>query len=355
MNRIGIVGAGAWGTALALTAYRAGRQVMLWVHNPNTAALLVTHHESPYLPGIRVPLENGTLYLTTDPAVITATCDAIFLAVPAQYLRAVCTKFAPYWRAGTPAIICAKGIERDTNALMHEIIGETLPTATVAVLSGPSFAAEVARGLPTALTLACQDRGLGLTLLKTLGTQALRLYLSQDILGAEIGGTVKNVLAIGCGIVKGRSLGDNARAALITRGLAEIVRLAIAVGAQAETLMGLSGLGDLILTANSTQSRNFAFGVALGQGHNFSQLLASRCSVTEGVYSAAGVVARAEALSVEMPVCQAVRSILDQGEPIDEVIHSLLTRPFRTETSVMDCEQGIVRNMCYCWHRAVQG
>ncbi len=334
MNRIGVVGAGAWGTALALTACRTGLQVVLWVHNPTTAALLVAHHESPYLPGVLLPLDHGTLHLTTDPTAVTGTCDAILLAVPAQYLRAVSTQFAPHWRSGIPAIICAKGIERHTNALMHEILGETLPTAKIAVLSGPSFAAEVARGLPTALTLACQDTGLGQVLLMTLGTPALRLYLSNDIRGAEIGGAVKNVLAIGCGIVEGRSLGNNARAALTTRGLAEIVRLAVAAGAQAETLMGLSGLGDLVLTANSVQSRNFSFGVALGQGGSLTQLLARSLSVTEGVYSAAAVVARAEALAVEMPVCQAVCSVLDQGEPIDGVIHNLLTRPFRTESGL---------------------
>ncbi|VBB69543.1 Glycerol-3-phosphate dehydrogenase [NAD(P)+] [invertebrate metagenome] len=334
MNQIGVVGAGAWGTALALTTYRAGKHVMLWVHSPTTEAMLVANHESPYLPGVRLPLDKRTLYPTTDPAAVARTCDAILLAVPAQYLRAVCTQFAPHWRSGIPVIICAKGIERYTNALMHEIIGETLPAATIAVLSGPSFAAEVARGLPTALTLACQDLGLGRALIRTLGTSALRLYLSHDVLGAEIGGAVKNVLAIGCGIVEGRALGENARAALTTRGLAEIVRLAVAVGAQAETLMGLSGLGDLILTANSIQSRNFSLGVALGQGASLTEILVSRRSVTEGVYSAAAVVERAKILAVEMPICWAVRSVLNQDEPIDRVIHSLLTRPFRTENGL---------------------
>jgi len=335
MNRVGIVGAGAWGTALALLLCRAGRPVVLWAHGAATAAALRAKGESPYLPGVRLPLTDtgsGTgLSVTTDPEKVAQTCGAVLLVVPAQHLRAVVGGFAPFWRAGVPAVICAKGIESHTNALMHEVVGDILPTAKVAVLSGPSFAAEIAAGLPAALTLACAETGLGQGLVKMLGTATFRLYLSDDVPGAEIGGAVKNVLAIGCGIVAGRALGDNARAALMTRGLAEIIRLAVAVGARAETVMGLCGLGDLILTAGSLHSRNFSLGVALGQGKSLAGVLANRHSVAEGVYSAAAVVGRARALAVEMPLCQAVHDILNHGAPIDDVIRGLLTRPFRTE------------------------
>ncbi len=331
MKRIGIIGIGAWGVALALAIHRAGWPVMLWAHGTATAATLAATGMSPHLPNVPLPLHPGTLDLTTDPAVMTEACNAILLATPAQCLRAVCTRFAPYWRPSTPAVICAKGIECHTNALMHEIVNEILPTAVVAVLSGPSFAIEVACGLPTALTLACPDASIGQRLVWALGTPMFRLYLSDDVLGAEIGGAVKNVLAIGCGIITGRALGDNARAALITRGLAEIVRLATAAGGRAETLMGLCGLGDLILTASSLQSRNFSLGMALGQGATLDEVLTSRRSVAEGVQSASAVVGRARLLSVEMPICAAVDDILHQGAPIDTVIRTLLTRPFRTE------------------------
>ncbi|KAF0114963.1 MAG: glycerol-3-phosphate dehydrogenase (NAD(P)+) [Rhodospirillaceae bacterium] len=331
MNRVGIVGAGAWGTALAMILHRAGRPVVLWAHGAATAAALRATGESPYLPGVRLPRTDAALCVTTDPGDIAQTCDVILLVAPAQHLRAVAGGFAPFWRAGVPAVICAKGLESHTNALMHEVVGAVLPTANVAVLSGPSFAAEIAEGLPAALTLACADPGLGQRLVRTLGTATFRLYLSDDVPGAEIGGAVKNVLAIGCGIVAGRALGDNARAALITRGLAEIIRLAVAVGARAETVMGLCGLGDLILTASSLHSRNFSLGVALGQGKSLADILANRHSVAEGVHSAAAVVGRARALSVEMPLCQAVHAILNRGAPIDDVICGLLTRPFRTE------------------------
>lgn len=331
MSQIGIVGAGAWGTALALSISRAGRSVMLWVHNPITAATVLEKRESPYLPGFQLPLESGMLHITTDPNVVISQCTAILLAIPAQHLRAVCNCFLPYWQPALPAVICAKGIEHTTNALMHEVVNETLPTAVIAVLSGPGFANEVARGLPTALTLACVDPELGKRLVSMLATPTIRPYISDDILGTEIGGAVKNVLAIGCGIVRGRSLGDSACAALITRGLAEIVRLATASGARAETLMGLCGLGDLILTANSMQSRNFSLGLAIGQGSSLSEAMVHRRSVTEGVYSATAVLGRARALAIEMPICEAINDILHNGAPVDEVIRYLLNRPFKTE------------------------
>jgi glycerol-3-phosphate dehydrogenase (NAD(P)+) len=239
---------------------------------------------------------------------------------------------APDLPPGVPVVICAKGIEEGSGALMSEVVAATLPEAPQAVLSGPTFAAEVARGLPTAVTLATPDEALGRRLIAALGTRSFRPYLSDDLLGAEIGGAVKNVLAIACGIVMGRRLGDNARAALITRGLAELVRLALARGGRAETLMGLCGLGDLTLTCSSLQSRNHSLGVALGEGRPLAEIVAGRRSIAEGVASAAATAALARRLGVDMPIVAAVDAILHHGAAIDAVIEGLLARPFKTET-----------------------
>lgn len=328
MRKIGIIGAGAWGTALAVTCRRAGREVVLWAHEPEVArAVAETRENSRYLPGLTLP--EG-IVATTDLAA-AADAEAVLLVTPAQVLRPVCGRLAPLWRAGTPALICAKGIEENSFALMSEAAAEALPGQPLAVLSGPTFAAEVARGLPTAVTLACADAELGGRLVAAIGTQAFRPYLSDDVVGAQIGGAVKNVLAIGCGIVEGRGYGDNARAALITRGLAEIARLAVARGARAETLTGLSGLGDLILTAASQQSRNYSLGCELGRGEALADILGRRASVAEGVYTARSVVGLAARLGVEMPICEAVDAILHHGAAVDETVAGLLARPFRSE------------------------
>ncbi len=329
MQSIGIIGAGAWGTALAATARRAGRDVVLWAHEPEVARAIATHGENRlYLPGARLP--DGVA--ATADLGRAAAAEALLLVVPSQFLRGVCRQLAAVTGAATPLVICAKGVEVDTLALMSEVAAEELPGRPLAVLSGPTFAAEVVRGLPTAVTLACADAGLGERLVRAVGTPSFRPYLSDDVVGAEIGGAVKNVLAIACGIVEGRGLGDNARAALITRGLAEIVRLARAKGGRAETLMGLSGLGDLILTANSRQSRNFSLGVALGEGRGLAEVLGERRAVTEGVATAAAVVALAARLGVEMPISAAVDAILHHGRPLQEAIEGLLHRPFKSET-----------------------
>ncbi|MDA8231819.1 MAG: NAD(P)-dependent glycerol-3-phosphate dehydrogenase [Magnetospirillum sp.] len=328
MNRIGIVGAGAWGTALAVTARRAGRDVVLWAHEPDVAGAITAMRENAaYLPGVRL---DCCVRATIDVSQ-AAEADAVLLVTPAQHLRAVCRQLAPSWRPGTPAVICAKGIEVATGALMAEVVAEELPGAVLAVLSGPTFAIEVANGLPTAVTLACADADIGRALVDAIGTTTFRPYLSDDLIGAQVGGAVKNVLAIGCGIVEGRRLGDNARAALITRGLAELMRFAAAKGGKAETLMGLSGLGDLILTASSAQSRNYSLGFALGEGRTLAEVLGSRKSVTEGVWTAGIVVRAAERMGIEMPICAAVDSVIDQGASIDDAIQALLSRPFRTE------------------------
>ncbi|CAA7616123.1 Glycerol-3-phosphate dehydrogenase (NAD(P)+) [Candidatus Terasakiella magnetica] len=328
MQSIGVVGAGAWGTALALTARRAGRDVVLWARESQVvAAINSAHLNAEYLPGITL---DSAIIATTDHARVAAA-DAVLLVAPAQHLRATCRALAPHWRAGVPAVICAKGIELSTCALMQDAVAAELPRAPIAVLSGPTFAIEVARGLPTAITLACADDVLGRKLVAALGTSSFRPYLSDDLAGSQMGGAVKNVLAIACGIVEGRGLGDNARAALITRGLAELVRLAVAKGGRPETLMGLSGLGDLILTASSVQSRNYSLGFALGEGRALADILAERHSVTEGVYTAGAVVDMAGRIGVEMPICAAVDAVINRGTGVDEAIQGLLSRPFRAE------------------------
>lgn len=328
MDSIGIVGAGAWGTALAATARRAGRRVILWAREPGLAeAINATRRNTPYLPD--VALDEG-IRATADLSELAGS-DAVLLVTPAQHLGATCRALAPHWRPGVPAVICAKGIEQGSGRMMTEVAADALPTAPLAVLSGPTFAIEVARGLPTAVTLACADAALGQALVEALGTATFRPYLADDLIGAEIGGAVKNVLAIACGIVEGRGLGDNARAALITRGLAELVRLAVAKGGRPETLTGLSGLGDLILTASSTQSRNYSLGFALGEGRALADILAGRRAVTEGVWSAGAVVAMAGGLGVDMPISAAVDAIINRGAGLDDVIRGLLSRPFRTE------------------------
>ncbi|WP_207455411.1 NAD(P)H-dependent glycerol-3-phosphate dehydrogenase [Azospirillum sp. SYSU D00513] len=328
-QRIGVVGGGAWGTALALAALRAGRETTLWAREPAVVeAIRGTRENRDYLPGVTLP---EALRATGDLAE-AADCDALLLVTPAQHLRFACGNLAPYLPPETPVVICAKGIELDTHALMSEAAASALPSGTpVAILSGPTFAAEVARGLPTAVTLAARDASVGGALVEALGSRTFRPYLSDDVVGAQVGGAVKNVLAIACGVVEGRKLGDNARAALITRGLAEISRLALALGGRPETLMGLSGLGDLTLTCSSLQSRNMSLGVALGHGRTLAEIQAGRRSVAEGVYTASAVVGLARRLGVDMPLCGAVDAILNRGAGLDETIDGLLARPFREE------------------------
>jgi glycerol-3-phosphate dehydrogenase (NAD(P)+) len=329
-DRVAVIGAGAWGTAIALAACRAGRAVVLWMRDPERAdALRRDRENSRYLPGVR--LDDG-IEVTADLARV-ADAQSLMLVTPAQHLRAVGAALAPHIRPGTPAVIAAKGIERGTGCRMSEVVEAVMPEAPVAVLSGPTFAAEVARGLPSAVTLACADAAIGARLVETLGSRCFRPYLSDDVTGAQIGGAVKNVLAIASGIVQGRRLGDNARAALITRGLAEIARLAQALGARPETLMGLSGLGDLTLTCTSLQSRNLSLGAALGEGRTLAEVLGERHSVAEGVHTAAAVVELAGRHGVDLPICRAVDAILNRGADIDATITALLTRPFRTESS----------------------
>ena len=329
IDHIGIVGAGAWGTALTWVVRRAGHQAVLWAHEADVVEAINRRHENPvYLPG--VALDPG-VRATTELAE-AAAADAVLLVVPAQHLRGVCARLAPSLAHGTPVLICAKGIEDGTAALMSEVTEETLPGRPVAVLSGPTFAAEVAHGLPVAVTLAAGNADVGTAMIEALGNPRFRPYLSDDVTGAEIGGAVKNVIAIASGIAHGRGFGDNGRAALITRGLAEMTRLCVKKGGRAETMMGLCGLGDLVLTCTSEQSRNYSLGEALGRGEALADVMGARRSVAEGVHSAAAVVALAKRLGLEMPIVAAVDAVLNRGEPIDSAIEALLSRPFRAET-----------------------
>ena len=333
MQSIGVIGAGAWGTALAVAARRAGRDVVLWARNPDLAERLTTLRENAdYLPGVALdPAIRASGELET-----AARCEALLLVVPAQHMRWIGTELAPLVPQGPdgpPLVICAKGIEQGSGALMGEVLEEVLPGRRVAVLSGPTFAAEVGRGLPSAVTLAAEDAALAKSLVAALGSATFRPYSSRDLLGAQLGGALKNIIAIACGIVTGRALGDNARAALITRGLAEIMRLGVAMGARRETLMGLSGLGDLTLTCTGTLSRNYTLGRALGEGQSLDEIMRGRRSVAEGVFSASAAVRLAARHGVEMPIAQAVDEILNRAAVIDEFIQGLLARPFTTETA----------------------
>jgi len=323
-NHIAVLGAGAWGTALANILARGGRSVTLWARNPALAATICTSRENARLPGI--PIEARVAI--TDRLADAAGADAVLLAVPAQALRGVTTALAPSLPEATPLIACAKGIERGTHKFMTEVIAEAAPTARAAILSGPSFAADVARGLPTAVTLAAADETLAAALAAALGSTSFRLYHSTDIRGVEIGGAAKNVLAIAAGIVTGRGLGSSASAALTTRGFAELFRFGKAFGARPETLVGLSGLGDLILTCSGPQSRNFSFGLALGRGSTAAQATGK---LAEGIFTASVLVDMAQARAVEMPIATAVSAVLDGRLSVDQAIESLLTRPFRAE------------------------
>jgi glycerol-3-phosphate dehydrogenase (NAD(P)+) len=324
----GVLGAGAWGTALAQVCARAGLGVTLWAREPEVVESISAQHEnSLFLPG--VPLDSA-VHATGDLNAM-AGCDLILAVTPAQHLRAALTALAPTLSAGAPVMLCAKGVERGSLKLMTEVLVETAPQAAPAVLSGPSFAGEVARGLPTAVTLACPDEALGRRLAEALAGPAFRPYLTDDMIGAEAGGAIKNVLAIACGVAEGRGLGRSAHAALITRGFAELTRFAVALGARPETLAGLCGLGDLVLTCSSPQSRNMSVGLALGRGETLGTARSGKLSVAEGVESAPAIRALAGRLGVDTPVCAAVDDVLAGRIDVEAAIDGLLSRPLRTE------------------------
>jgi glycerol-3-phosphate dehydrogenase (NAD(P)+) len=325
-NHIAVIGAGAWGTALALACVRARRQVSLWEHDAANAAQLRQKRESLYLPGVR--LDDG-IALVGDLA-DAARADALLLVVPAQHVRSAATALKPLLAAGTPLIVCAKGIERGTRRFMSEVIAECAPDAVPAILSGPSFARDVALGMPTAVTLAASDGKLAAELAQAVSSATFRPYHSNDLRGVEIGGAAKNVLAIAAGIVSGRGLGYSATAALTTRGFAELVRFGRACGGKPETMMGLSGLGDLILTCTSPQSRNFTFGLNLGQGRKPGDIHRTT-GLAEGTFTAPVLLEMARERAVDMPISSAVAAVIAEKLSVDAAIESLLARPLKAE------------------------
>ncbi|NIJ17674.1 NAD(P)H-dependent glycerol-3-phosphate dehydrogenase [Sphingobium vermicomposti] len=322
--KAGVIGAGAWGTALAQTLSAGGDDVRLWAFEPDVVDAINRDRVNPlYLP--EVPL-NPSLRASGDMADM-ADRDMLLIVCPAQHLRGIVGS-AP---AGIPLILCSKGIEAGTGLLMSEVAEQAQSASPIAVLSGPTFAHEVARGLPTAITLACADAELAARIAARIARPAFRPYISDDVVGAEIGGAVKNVLAIACGVADGAGLGLNARAALISRGFAEMTRFGLARGARAETLGGLSGLGDLVLTCSSTNSRNFSLGKGLGEGRSAAELLTNRRTVAEGAFTAPVLREAARSVGVDMPVVEAVCALLEEAAPLVQVIDALLTRPLRPE------------------------
>ncbi|MGC6399948.1 NAD(P)H-dependent glycerol-3-phosphate dehydrogenase [Sphingomonas sp. FW199] len=321
---VGVIGAGAWGTALAQVLAMAGHEVRLWSRNAAVIeAVGATRENRLYLPG--VPL-SPAIAMTGDLSAL-AESRAVLVVTPAQHMRSVLTGLPAIT---APLILCSKGIEAGSLKLMHQVAAEAVPDAPIAVLSGPTFAHEVARGQPTAVTLAAADAALAGELAMVIALPTFRPYVTDDVTGAEVGGAVKNVLAIACGVVEGAGLGQNARAALIARGFAEMTRFGLALGARAETLAGLSGLGDLVLTCSSTSSRNFSLGVGLGRGQRAADLLADRRTVAEGASTAPVLAKAARAAGVEMPVVDAVCALLN-GSDVAGVIGTLLARPLRQE------------------------
>jgi glycerol-3-phosphate dehydrogenase (NAD(P)+) len=326
-EHIGVIGAGAWGTALALVAAEAGRRVTLWAREPDVVETINSRHENErFLAGVRLP---EALAATGDLASLR-DANAVLIVVPAQHLRETLAALASHIRPKLPLVLCAKGIERGSGKLLTEVLVECVPDATPAILSGPSFARDVSRRLPTAVTIGARKQ-IALRLQASLGHPTFRPYASTDLTGVALGGAAKNVYAIGCGIVSGLGLGESARAALLARSFAELCRLGAALGAKSETLMGLSGLGDLVLTATSPTSRNFSFGYRLGEGRPRSELTAADQPLAEGVETAAALVARAKRQNIELPVAEAVADILADRLSLEAAIPRLMARPFKSE------------------------
>jgi glycerol-3-phosphate dehydrogenase (NAD(P)+) len=326
MARVGVIGGGAFGTAMACVVRRSGHHTTIWVREPEVAGTINRDSANPlFLPNVRM---TPGIAATNDLAVAAKDADFLVLAPPAQHMRAVTTQLRPFLKDGTPVVSCSKGIERVTHAFMAQVIAETLPTARIAVLSGPSFANEIAVDLPTGVTLACADLELGERLAHAIGTARFRTYLSDDVIGAHIGGVLKNVLAIASGIASAKKLGNNARATLVARGLAEMTRLGLALGARLETFMGLAGIGDLDLSCNSPHSRNMSLGIALGEGRKVHEVLGERITVHEGVHSAEGVAALARRHALDMPISLAVDQVLNHGADVDQAIAQLLAHPY---------------------------
>ncbi len=326
-HHIGVIGAGSWGTALALAAAGAGRTVTLWAREPRLAAQMsASRQNAAYLPGVPLPEAISPTAVLAE----AAAAEAVLMAVPAQHLRASLRIAAAFFKKGTPVVITAKGVEQDSGKLLNEVLAEAAPEVEPAMLSGPSFARDVARHLPTAVTIAAK-MDVARRLQASLGSAYFRPYASDDVIGVALGGAAKNVYAIACGIVEGLGLGESARAALLARGFAELCRLGEAVGGRIETLMGLSGLGDLVLSATSRSSRNFAFGVAIGSGTPRTELFAGDRPLAEGIATAPALLSRAKSHGIELPVAEAVARILDGSLALADAAPRLMMRPLKTE------------------------
>ena len=327
--RVGVIGGGGWGTALSILCNRAGSSVMLCTRNANVIQSIRERRVNEiYLPSVFIDPNIAV----SDNLAEACRGDILIVAVPSHTLRSVCIAMSDLLPTNLPIVLASKGIERGSLMLMSEVVKSILPNNPIAILSGPNFADEVARGLPTATAISCSDTGLWDMLMYAIGGRLFRPYLSTDMVGTQIGGAVKNVIAIACGIAIGKNYGENARAAIVTRGFAEIARLTLSKGGKYETLMGLSGLGDLILTCGSPKSRNMSFGIALGQGKTKDEILSERGRVaTEGIIAAESVTKLAKKMSVQMPICEAVYRILYENSKLDQVVSELLERPFSGE------------------------
>ncbi len=329
MQNIGVIGAGIWGTALALTATRAGNKVLCWAREPEVVESINRIHVNKlFLPDIPLPDE---IKATADMAEVFAFADIVLLTVAAQYTRATMRQIKPYIKPSTVLVLCAKGIEQNTGQMLSEIAAEEIPEAQIAVLSGPGFAIDVAKRKIASVTIGCQNKKIAEHLVQTLGTSYFRPYLTTDIIAPLVGGSVKNVIAIASGIVEGAALGDGARAALITRGFHEMARFTAALGGDLEAVMGMCGLGDLVLTASCTQSRNFSFGYEVGVCGSAEKLIKENTRTVEGIYTAQAVVKRARELGVEMPICEMVNRLLFEGISLQEAMNGLLSRPYKGE------------------------
>ena len=328
MTKIGVVGGGAWGTALAATAAQAGCDVTIWVLEDEVAESINSDHENKlFLSGIKL---DPAVRATRDMADL-ADCAFVLMVTPAQYLRPMAAELAPHLKGGTPLVVCSKGIEKGTGALMSEVLAEAAPECTVAILSGPTFAAEVARGMPAAVTIAAESEEAARYIAEAIGHPSFRPYWTDDIVGAQVGGAIKNIIAIASGIAAGKDMGENTKALLITRGIAEMARFATHKGARRDTLMGLSGLGDLVLTCGSIQSRNMSLGKSIGEGRTLAEIMAERRTVAEGVHSAEIAHELAVKLGVDMPIVAAVYAVLHQGVDVNVAIGRLMDRPFTRE------------------------
>ncbi len=327
---IGVIGAGAWGTALAQLLARNDRDVMIWALEKEVADSINTKQENAvYLPNVEL---SKNLKSSNDLQEV-ASRDVLLLVTPAQHVRSTIEKIKDKLSDGKPLVICAKGIELDSGLLLSQVVEQVVPNVVMAVLTGPNFAREIAQGLPGAATIACANKDVAQELQEIVGVPGFRPYATNDVIGTQLGGAIKNVIAIACGVVTGRKLGESARAALVTRGVAEIARLGVAMGAKRETLLGMCGIGDLMLTCSSMQSRNFSLGAALGEGKTMKEILEKRVSVTEGVHTAKSTLSLAKKHAVDMPITEAVDHLLSDAFTVDDAIEEMLNRPFSYEIS----------------------